>query len=354
MTLIIGFLLSIAVFYIVPKSKSIIAVCISSFIIAMIAYHLTDKNQYDLVYHRQLYDTIIDGGFSSAVVYSQIDRSPLYIWFVYLLSFFKNNKLISAVPTFCGYFTLGFMLIKSYWKEKLSLIIAFAFLIFVLPWQDYAAGVRGALAYSVCIWAIFLDLRKGKKLKSVPFYLTSIFIHQASIIFIFIRLLLLAIRHRIIKERIVYILCLALGSLTKMVSSILDSIAQSTGLRILSTVSHSFDSYVVKGTKLYEFGIVFVRLAAILLFYYVYTMSNSKVARNKDYVYKLYTMLMLVTIGFSWQYDIVCRYSFACILLSSMMLGYCKKQYMSILLIFATINLLFYYSIYYIHWQFIF
>ena len=83
MTLIIGFLLSIAVFYIVPKSKNIIAVCLSCFIIAVIAYHLTEKNQYDLVYHRQLYDTIMDGGFSSAVVYSQIDRSPLYIWLVY-------------------------------------------------------------------------------------------------------------------------------------------------------------------------------------------------------------------------------------------------------------------------------
>lgn len=354
MTLIIGFLLSIAVYCIVPKSKSIIAVCISSFIIAMIAYHLTDNNQYDLVYHRQLYDTIMDGGFYSAVVYSQTDKSPLYIWLVYLLSFFKDNKLISAVPTFFGYFTLGFMLIKSYWKDKLSLVIAFAFFIFVLPWQDYASGIRGALAYSICIWAIFLDLRKDRKLLSIPFYIASIYIHQASIIFIFIRLLMLAVKHRIIKEKIVYIFCLALGSLTELLGPMLDSIGKSTGLKILSTVSNSFDSYVVEGTKLYELGIVLVRLAAILLLYFVYTNSISKAYKGQDYIYKMYTMLMLVTIGYTWQYDIVCRYSFACILLSSLMLGYCKKQYMSLLLIFAILNLLYYYSIYYIHWQFIF
>lgn len=354
MTLIIGFLLSIAVFCIVPKSKRVVAVFLSSYIIAVLAYHLTENNQYDLIYHRQFYDTIMDGGFSTAVDYSLVDKSPLYVWIIYLLSYFKDNRLISAVPTFCGYFTLGFMLIKSYWKEKLSLVIAFTFLIFVLPWQDYAAGVRGALAYSICIWAIFLDLRKGRKLLSVPLYIASIYIHQASIIFIFLRLLLFAVRHCFFKDKIVYIFCLTLGSLTEMLGSMLDSLGKSTGLKILSSVSRSFDSYTGEGSKLYELGIVIVRLAAILLVYYIYTMSNSKAAREKDYVYKLYTMLMLVTIGYSWQYDIVCRYSFACILLSSLMLGYCKKKYMSILLIFAILNLLYYYSIYYIHWQIIF
>lgn len=165
---------------------------------------------------------------------------------------------------------------------------------------------------------------------------------------------MLAVRHRIIKEKIVYIFCLALGSLTELLGPMLDSIGKSTGLKILSTVSNSFDSYVVEGTKLYELGIVLVRLAAILLLYFVYTNSISKAYKGQDYIYKMYTMLMLVTIGYTWQYDIVCRYSFACILLSSLMLGYCKKQYMSLLLIFAILNLLYYYSIYYIHWQFIF
>lgn len=314
------------------------------------AFFLTEKNQYDLVYHRGLYDTLQEGGLEAAIQYSLIDKSPLYIGLEYILSFFRDNRLASAVPTFLGYFILVYLLGKTSQKYKVSKrtnTIFLIFLLFILPWHDYSAGIRGALAYSLGCLGLYVDVKSKNTVSGVLLYISALFIHQAAIIIIALRLMLLLIEKFPFMKNFCFILCLSLGSITEILSPILTSLSQMTGLSILGEVSHSFENYVVKGKELYEYSIVFLRIIAILVIYFVTKSSSQYKERDEQSIYTIYTMLMLVTIGYIWQYDIVCRYSFACMVISTLILYRCKKHNYAVLLLFSLFNIICYYNIYY-------
>ncbi len=353
MDILLGLIFCIIIYIVFPQKLNLIAVVLSSTVMSVMAFYLSDSNQYDLIFHRNLLDDLINGGFETAVIYSSVDKSPLYIWFEYFLSLFKENRLASAIPTFIGYFSLGFVLYKMNKdvRIKLKLVLIYSSLIFILPWQDYSAGVRGAFAYSIFLLAVYADMLKNNRITALMLYLCSIYIHQAALVLCLLRMLLLLHQKSFLNYRLVCLICLGLGSMTFVLGPILHSIAQATDINIFKTISDSFNGYVIKGTKLYEYSVVGLRLFAILLIYYITRKSLLKDEREQSQPFKLYTLIMLTTIGYIWQYDIVCRYSFVCVVLSALLLCRCRIQYIYLLFIFSLINVLIYNNIYYLTWE---
>lgn len=357
MTIIIFFILSIILYWIIPAKKQALAAVAIGLLMSVLAFYLTETNQYDLIIHRELYDTLVDGGFSAAMVYSVIDRSPLFVWLIYILSYLGDNRFTSAIPTFAGYFILVYLLIQTSKKYGIRKRVQIAFLLFllcVLPWQDYSAGIRGALAYSLCCIGVYLEFRKQEKFLGLFFYIVPIFIHQASSIFLLMRVLIYMIKLFPSSKKIIYAFCLFAGSLVDFIAPIIDSFANMTNLRILSVISGSFESYAIRGKDIYEISIVLLRICAVLLIYFATRRQKDGDTESESHIFFMYTMLMLISIGFAWQYDIVCRYTVACMMLSSLTFYRCNKKYMLLLVVFAILNLIRYNYSYYSKWEILF
>lgn len=359
MTIIYSFILCIITYKLIPKKNQVLAALGIGFLMSVIAFFLTEKNQHDLIYYREAYDTLQDEGYLGAIAYSAVDRSPLFIWIVYGLSYLEDNRFTSAIPTFIGYFILVYLLGQTsivYEIKKRRQLIFLIFLLFILPWQDYSAGIRGALAYSLCTLGIYFEFRKQMRFLGFIFYIFPIFIHQASIIFLFLRLFLYLIEIIPSIKKYIYLLCFLIGFITEFMGPAIESLARITGLRILSIVSNSFNSYAIEEKDLYEPRVVILRISAILLIYIItrkYIISKQE-TNSESNIFSIYTMLMLLSIGFIWQYDIVCRYTVACMILSSLILYRCNQKYITTIIIFAIINLISYYDSYYSKWEIIF
>ena len=359
MTISYFIILSIIIYIILPKKNQMLVVFTTAFLMSILAFYLTDKNQYDLIAHRELYDTLQDGGISAAMLYSAIDRSPLFIWIVYGMSFLDDNRFTTAIPTFIGYFILVYILVRTFQKyerKKNIQVCCLMFLMFVIPWQDYSAGVRGALAFSLCCYGIYLEFRRQKRLLGILFYVVPLFIHQASIIFLILRLLVYIIDICPSFKKNIYALCLLAGSMTEFMGGIIEDIANMTGIRILSIISHSFNGYTSKVDDIYEYSIVILRIFAVLIIYFVSRKYYNRVIEPhaESSIYSIYTMLMLLSIGFVWQYDIVCRYTVACMMLSPLILYRCSEKYSILMFVFAIFNFIYYNSSYYIKWEILF
>lgn len=359
MIIVCFFILSIIVYKIIPQKQQNLSVVLVSFLMATIAFFMTEVNHYDLISHRGLYETLQEGGISSAFTYSSIDRSPLFIWLVYVLTYLGDSRYTSAVPTFIGYFIVVYLLVqtsKGYKVNKQTQTLLLLFLLFIIPWQDFSAGVRGALSYSLCCLGIFCELYKGQRLFGLFLYIFPIFIHQSSIIFLVIRCLAYLIEKQPSLRKIIYFLCLLAGSMTEFLGPLIEGLANISGLRILAIVSNSFNTYAIEGKDIYEVSIVVLRVLAVLLIYYA-TLGFSKsymVKKSDRSIYSMYTMLMLFSIGFIWQYDIVCRYTVACMIFSPLILYRCNKKYIAFMVVFSIVTLIKYYGSYYSKWEFLF
>lgn len=357
MIIIIFFILSIVLYWIIPEKKQALAAVTTGLLMSVLAFYLTETNQYDLIAHRELYDILANGGFSTAMTYSTIDRSPLFVWLIYALSYFVDNRFTSAIPTFVGYFILVYLLIqtsKKYAIRKRIQIVFLLFLLFILPWQDYSAGIRGALAYSLCCFGVYLEFRKREKLLGTIFYIVPIFIHQASVIFLLLRIFIYVIKVFPFAKKIIYVFCLLAGSIVDFIGPIIDVFGNITDLRILSIISGSFESYTMRGKEMYEISVVLLRVCAVLLIYFTTKRQTDNETESEAHIFSIYTMLMLISIGFVWQYDIVCRYTVACMMLSSLTLYRCNTKYITLLVVFAILNLIRYNYSYYSKWEILF
>lgn len=352
-------MLCVILYKIIPQHKQILATITTGLLMSVIAFYLTEKNQYDLIKYREVYDTLQDGDIFRAITYSAVDRSPLFIWIVYGLSYFEDNRFVSAIPTFIGYFILVYLLIqtsKDFQVKKYNQLTFLLFLLFIIPWHDYSAGIRGALAYSLCSLGVFWEFRKKEKLLGYVFYIFPIFIHQASIIFLILRLFVYLIKVFPSSKKIIYLLCFFSGSMTEIMGPVIESLANFTGLSILLIVSNSFNSYAVEGKDVYEISIVILRILAVLLIYFAtrkYSKRNVETSSESS-IFSIYIMLMLIAIGFVWQYDIVCRYTVACMILSPLILYRCNKKYFTTLVLFSILTLIRYYYSYYSKWEILF
>lgn len=359
MTIILFFIISIVIYSVLPKSKQLLAGLIASVLMGVLAFYVSERNQWDLIIHRQMYNELMGGGWASAMSKAETFRSPLFVLMEYMLTFLGDERFTSATPTFIGYFILAFLLYntsKVYHIEKKYYVCAMAFLLLVLPWHDFAAGIRGALAFSICCFALYLDFRKNNTLLGIALIISSVFIHQSAIIFLLLRLFAFVIEMTPIAQKPIFIICLLLGSLTEFIGPLISELASSVGLGILTTINDSFDSYAVQGKKLYEYRIVLVRIVALLLILYFTYKGKKDNVKNKQELslYNIYIMLMLVSVGFIWQYDIVCRYSVASIMLLPLFVNRMNRSSIHAFWLFAIINALVYFDSYYSHWEILF
>lgn len=356
MIVILFFFLSIIIYSVTPAKRQLLSAIGVGLLMFVSAFYLTDTNQYDLVNHREMYDTLQRGGLLAAQQYSEIDRSPLFVWMLYVMSLLEDNRYTSALPTFIGYFILLYLLIQTSRKYKIpksSQLFFLLFLLCIIPWHDYTAGIRGALAYSLCCLGVYFDFRKNNKLLAAVFYVFPVFIHQAAVIFLILRLFVYLINIFPFTKRIIYGLCLLGGSMVQLLGVAADDLANYTGLRILSIISTSFQSYAVEGHDVYEPSVVIIRVCAVLLIYFLTKRHLDNETESESDIFAMYTMLMLIAIGFVWQYDIVCRYTVACMMLSPLVLYRTRPDCIPLLVLFAILNLLRYYFSYYSHWEII-
>lgn len=359
MTIIFFIIICIIIYILTPKQNQLLSVFMIAFLMSVSAFYMTGENQHDINVYRELYDTLLDGGISAALLYGAVDRSPLFIWLVYVMTFLEDNRYTSAIPTFIGYFILLYVAYKTFKKyniRKQKQVLCILFLLFIIPWQDYTGGVRGALAYSLCSLSIYFDFRKQKKKLALMFYIISIFIHQASVIFLVLRLFVLLIGYYPFLKKTIYLLCLLVGCMTEFMGPVIEFFAKITGLGILSIISNSFNSYAVEGKELYEVSVVILRVTAILIIFLStrnYIKDHNETSAESS-IFSIYTMLLLLAIGFIWQYDIICRYSVACMILSPLILYRCNSKYIIVMIVFAILNLVRYYDSYYSKWEILF
>ena len=357
MEIVFCILLCVLLYCIIPQRITLLAIFSTGLVMACGAYFLSEYHQYDLIYYRELYSTLQEGGIQSVFVYSAVERSPGFIWLVYFLTYFADNRLVSAIPTFFGVVTIGFITKKmthKNGKKKFIGVLIMLIFFFLYPWHALPAAIRNPLAHIFCLIALYWDLETNKFRKALPLYIFAIFIHQSSIIFIFLRILLYLYTRGSLKKTIVLSICLFLGSFSEIIGPILDFFVELTGIHILDSVSHSFNSYTTKQDGLYEYGIVIVNVVAILLIYFSSRIYFRRQDKKDSSSMTFYTMLMLVTIGYIWQYDILCRFSNACVILSPLVLCRCNYMKLLPLVMFSTFNLVYYYLIYYSKFEIIF
>ena len=367
---------SVCVFlaYITPSKYLKQVLLINSCLIAWLGYALNTENQYDLIFHFDMYDYLIGKSIEDVFSYYYTLESPLYVLYVYFLGFFKNKHILPAVTVFIGYYTFSYFLSYCVKKDSLSKKVympIYLLILCALPWHDFSAGIRGALAFSICAWAAFFDFVKKEKIKGLAFYIASVFIHQAAIGALLVSLLVHATKKYNKKVKVgIFITILATGLLIRQINTLISFLANSTGLNILQTIANSFASYVVQGKDLYEYRIVIIRaLVSIIALFYISTCEFSAeneflYKKRKEIVY-YYTVFVGLTFAFVWQYDVFCRYSVATTLLLPLVLtsygsapivfrlGKIKdRSYGIVMCVVAIFVLVINYGSYYSHWRF--
>lgn len=374
MKIVLVYVLCILMVAAIPKRRVYYVFLLNSILIAYLAYKVSVENQYDLIFHLDLYGNLMGRSIGYVVSHYYFAQSPLYVLYVYFLSIFKDAHLLPAVSTFIGYFSFSNILyhfIKNEAITKEKYVVIYMLVLFVLPWQDFAAGIRGALGFTVCSWAVYTDFIKSKKKLALLFYVSAIFIHQSAIIALLIRVIW-HITNRMNSNQFGFVCILALlfGAFSEAIGEVATLVANMTGLRILSVVARSFSSHTDGGNALYELGPVIVRVAVMLMVLYIIKRCGAElsrrdlIARNIGLL-RYYTLFVCITLGYIWQYDIICRYSVASVLLLPMVLscsgeapikyqaGRLVDRSLAVLIIpVAVFILTYHYVIYYSKWSF--
>lgn len=373
MKIVLVFLICALLVMVFPKKYVMVAFFLNSIAIAWLAYTLSTVNQYDLVYHLDLYDNMSGKGLEYVFSHFYFKQSPLYVLYVYCLGFLKNKHLLPAVSTFIGYFSFASILnyfIKKEDFSKIKYVAIYFFILCTLPWHDFSAGIRGALAFTLCSLAVFFDLVKGKSKLGLIIYVLAIFVHQSAIIALFTRLVLFFTK-KLNKKGSFGLVCVCMllfSVLSGAVSQVLILLANGTGLSIINVIAHSFEAYIIGGTDLYEYSVVIIRAMTIVVVLFIIYMCGIRMGNEYDRkcsIIRYYLLFICLTFSYIGQYDIFCRYSVASILLSSMVLSCCgdapitfklgnifDRSYGFVLVSFSTLVLICYYVIYYSKWVF--
>lgn len=356
---------------VVPKRKVKYAFLINSLVLAWVAYNLSTQNQVDLVFHLGLYEELSKQSIGRVISHFYFKTSPLYVLYVYALRIFDNSHMLPAVNTFLGYISFSGILysyIKKYNLDKSKYVPVYTFLVCTLPWNDFAAGMRGALAFTVCMFAIFMAYEKEKQVFGTILCILAIFIHQSAIIFLILKIIVDTTKKMTYKGFVIVCgIILIVGIFRNQLFNVASLLANVTGLQILNTVAHSFESYVLKGNDLYEYGVVLVRGTCMLIVTYIashsYTIDNNKTSVFDSKIKKLFVLLVCTAFGFVWQYDVFCRYAMASTLLIPMVIcnsgeaelkftagNYVDKYYGTVLIGAALFVLIYYYQSFYSKW----
>ena len=153
------------------RRRRFLSVIISALLLGFIAFFITDEGQVDYIIHKSVFDHIKDGGFSSISEHYYFLTSPLYLYYVYLVTFFEDNRMLSVINTFLCYLIIFYTMYLTYKREAVAKTYTscFIYLICLLPWVDFALGIRGGFAFSLCSLALLYDSSENKK------YVVSLF-----------------------------------------------------------------------------------------------------------------------------------------------------------------------------------
>ena len=101
------------------RRRRFLSVIISALLLGFIAFFITDEGQVDYIMHKSVFDHIKDGGFSSISEHYYFLTSPLYLYYVYLVTFFEDNRMLSVINTFLCYLIIFYTI--RYWRKKFCL-----------------------------------------------------------------------------------------------------------------------------------------------------------------------------------------------------------------------------------------
>ena len=304
---------------------------VSAILLGLIAYSISDTGQEDYVIHKTVYDHVQKGGFESIATHYYFLTSPLYVFYVYLLSFFQDNRMLSVINTFLCYlnvFTVMLVAFKRTNGSSRNLLKCFIYLICVLPWVDFSLGIRGGYAFSLCALAFLYDSSPGRyRLLSLLFFIIPIFIHQACSAILLIWLMALFVNKFKGIRRIAFFVVFLTGLMSASLTLLGDSLSSIPGLQFISVVTHSLDEYAVKqdgGAGVYGTGIVIIRglgmLIPFVLLLSQYKRSKKNINGDGLMVWDVpsisFSLMMFFTMGYVWQFDMFARYSVACIMLT--------------------------------------
>ncbi len=355
-----------------PRKYVLSAFIFNSFLLAMLAFNISEQNQHDLIFHWDLYDYYTGKPFSNVMLHYYFKQSPLYCTYVYLLTFLGSHRYLSAISTFLGYFSISKILhyfIAQKGLNKYEYVTIYMVMICTLPWQDYSAGIRGALAFTVCVVGAFEDFEKERPILSIICYGAALFIHQSIALFIGVRLLALITRNtNQITKLITIVFTLMVSIFANGFYNIVSLLANASGISVLHYVAHSINSYLIHGKEFYEYGVVIVRVSAIVLLLWIayncscYYINIDEYEQNSRLIW-FFSLLVCTTIGFIGQYDTVCRYSVVCIMMAPLILNLCHNTeakivlgdrddyaYTSLLSVLSIFTLVYYHKIYYSLW----
>lgn len=312
----VGIILSCIVVWAFPERHLKLALFISAVIFGIIGFSMQTQNHYDLVFHYNLYESLYGVSFFDLSQNYYYNEFPGYVIYLYLLSFLKDPHWLSAISAFIGYglcFASLYKITKYYSLEKKDYLLSFFYICAMLPFLDFAAGIRGAISYSLCIFCFVTEsMNEKKRIFCWAGYLYAISVHNSAVILLAIRILML-IKNNFWRVSI-SILLVASGLFSETISSILGFLYARTGLRLFQNLSDSFFSYVVSESHdLYEYGVILVRLAGLILVL-VMNFASRKVVKEEnrkffDRIGYFNVLCSFFTLGFIFQYDIFCRIS---------------------------------------------
>ncbi len=229
---------------------------------------------------------------------------PLFILYLYVISFLGNNSWLPAITVFLGYFFITTIIYKYSKRLKSNQILPFFCFIFVLLNFNYnwlLSGIRNYLAFSMLALCLYMELIERKyKLVCWVIYVSICFFHFIMLVFLWLRILLI-FRNKITSVFIyVLILCsILLAPLCldyfKLFNLPLFDIAVKKQI--------AYQNYNTFGKV--QWVICLAKLFAIVSVYF-YCVFYRKAYKEKDYdAYVL--MVICLVVGLTNQYQFFLR-----------------------------------------------
>lgn len=324
----------------------------ASLVLAFVGGLVQVKEGADISWHAEVFDLLKANGFRYAMEFERLNNNLGYTIFAFLSSLvFPNYHYMIGLVCFIGYgllFLLLYLLIKDYNLKTSSYSVIFIWICCMMPFFDFAGGVRGALAFSICSLVLYCDFnKKMNKLVCVLLYIVAFSFHQAAIVAIILRILLISKSRKF--HVFLCVLVFLFGVFGIQIANLLNNLASNSGVGIISSLTQSF--YIYMNRSFYEYGPALVKITAsamVLAFLFIIRPDKKTPSKLIDY----YLVLCSFVFGFIYQFDFVNRYAVLALMVSPCVLSTClspqfskKFALLKPLMISASLFVLTYYTL---------
>lgn len=303
--------------YLIYKSQTFKQKYLISAIIALsfgyLGYHTIPIESQDLFRHYKIINILSNVPIADVLKYSY-PGVYLNTYIMYFCAILKNPSLYSLIYLSIGFYIIFFLALKFGAKYKISfsnMILVLLFVLLCMNFRYYYSGLRNHFSFLLCMIVIYRDFFCRKKdWVNVLLFALAYFIHLGAIIIIVIyyayNLIYIKIPKKI--KRYVNIAIPIFGFLSILLVNFLSIIFPSLlNVAFFSKVYEYIHTSSITNLSYYVLLIIFV----IFIFTLVCILKSKYINLEDSDNYITFTFFyILITIGISWNMELLVRFSY--------------------------------------------